>query len=323
MKKFLLFILRISVSAGILFYIFTRPDVNIREIGTAFKNIDLRWLFTGWVTYFLVLLVGTLRWKTLLVSHGIKVGFKETLEYNFIGYFFNNMMPSLTGGDVIKAFYVARDTTKKAEAVATIVVDRFLGLFAMLVLALFGSLMSLGNEKMLVPSLAVIGMFVLISIGIALFINRKIMSKINIFKLTKRKFAIEAKIKKIYEAFVYYRNDKKNFFIALGLAIIVQTLMILLNYSIATGLGLSGVSIWQFFIFIPIANIISAIPVSFAGWGIGEGAYKLLFSLSASPQAGLSVGLSIIVRLIMLSYSLCVGLPVYLLNRPKEIKTIN
>ena len=320
-KKLLFLILRISISAGILLYVLNQPDVKSGHLLSAIANINKLWLLSGVLIFFSVLLLGTLRWKILLESHGLYVSYIKVLEYNFIGNVFNNVMPSLTGGDVIKAFYIARDASKKAEAISTIVMDRFLGLFALLILAVMGALSCIGDPRLLLPSLTILGMFVIIVLGIVVFHSRTIMSRLNVFRYFGIKLKIEDKIKKIYDVFVYYRRDPVSLAKALGLSLVLQMLLIMMNYSIAKGLGLKDIGIGQFFLLIPVAGIISALPISFAGWGVGEGAYKWLFSLAGTGQGGIAVGLSIIVRLIMLGWSL-VGLPVYLLHKPEKIETI-
>ena len=46
----------------------------------------------------------------------------------YVGLFFNNCMPQSTGGDVIKAYYVATSHEKSAHGVAAVVMDRVTGL---------------------------------------------------------------------------------------------------------------------------------------------------------------------------------------------------
>jgi glycosyltransferase 2 family protein len=82
-------------------------------------------------------ILGITRWQWILHVQGLDVKYSRLFSISFIGLFFNAFMLGSTGGDVIKAWYVAHETHhKKAEAIATVVVDRLIGLLALFVIAL-------------------------------------------------------------------------------------------------------------------------------------------------------------------------------------------
>src|SRR5437867_2769579 len=95
----------------------------------------------------LTIFLGVIRWQMVMRVHGLDLSFGRTSEISLVAQFFNSFLLGATGGDVLKAYYAARETHhKKTEAVVTVLVDRLLGLFAML---LFAGLMML-------PSLALV-----------------------------------------------------------------------------------------------------------------------------------------------------------------------
>jgi uncharacterized membrane protein YbhN (UPF0104 family) len=73
------------------------------------------------------------------------------------------------------------------------------------------------------------------------------------------------------------------------------------------GLGSDQVSVREWFALVPVANIVSAIPVAPGGWGLGEFVYKFLFEMIAAPAA-LGVAVSVAFRLCYLVLSLIGGL---------------
>ena len=77
-------------------------------------------------------------------------------------------------------------------------------------------------------------------------------------------------------------------------------------------------SYWHFVCIVPVANIVQGLPVSFAGWGVGEAAYTVLFKMIAVTSE-VAVGTSVSVKLVILMVSLVTGLPVYLRNKKSEI----
>src|SRR5207247_3172917 len=88
-------------------------------------------LFVG-----LTILLGVVRWRMVLHVHGIHLSLGRAMEISLVAHFFNSFLLGSTGGDLLKAYYAARETHhKKTEAVVTVAVDRLLGLLAMLVFA--------------------------------------------------------------------------------------------------------------------------------------------------------------------------------------------
>src|SRR5205823_14676338 len=83
-----------------------------------------------------------LRWNLLIGALGLSFSVRETLRAGFLGYLANLMPFGLVAGDSLKAvMLIHRNPGRKTEAVATVIVDRVLGLFALLLLAAVASLL--------------------------------------------------------------------------------------------------------------------------------------------------------------------------------------
>ncbi len=322
MKKIIIFLLRIGVSGGILYFIFTRPDLNFQKVIGIIQGIQPFYLYSAFLVYGVVLLLGSLRWKVLLEAHQIRLTFPRILQIFFVGLFFNNFLPSLTGGDIIRAYYVSRETSHRAGAVMTIIVDRGMGWFSLFFLGAGASLLHLRQAEIRGPVLTVLLVFVISLILIILaFHNRRIFEKI--FRRGRgnpQVCRIKELLEKLYQAFYFYKSRPWVLAQAFLLSLLLQTLMIVINYQIALGLGVRDIGIAYFFIFIPLVAAISSIPISVAGWGVGEMAYKKYFAY-VGLAGGISVSISLALRLILLVWSL-IGLPLYLLYRSPEQERI-
>src|SRR5206468_11926594 len=78
------------------------------------------------------IVLGVFRWRMVLRVYGLELSLGRAAEISFIAHFFNSFLLGSTGGDLSKAYYAARETHhKKTHVVVTVVVDLFLGLFAM------------------------------------------------------------------------------------------------------------------------------------------------------------------------------------------------
>ncbi len=322
MKKVFLFLLRIAVSGGILYFIFSRSDLNFQEIVKIIRGIHRSSLYLAILAYGAIFLLGSLRWKILLEAHRIRLTFLRILQLFFIGLFFNNFLPSLTGGDIVKAYYVSKETSKRAEAVMTIIVDRGVGLLALFFLGTIAGILNWNQPQMRGPVLTIFLLFVISLILIISVFNRKVLEKASRRNQGNPKPSrIRELFEKLYRAFYYYKSCPWVLAKAFFLSLLLQTLMIIINYQIARGMGIRNVGIGYFFLFIPIISTISAIPISVAGWGIGEMSYKEYFGyVGIAP--GISVSISLVLRLMLLAWSL-VGLPFYLLHRPPKQKEVS
>src|SRR6185503_19984603 len=98
----------------------------------------------------LTIVLGIWRWRMVLAVHGLNLPWGRATEISFVAHFFNSFLLGSTGGDLMKAYYAARETHhRKTEAAVTLFVDRLIGLWAML---LFAAVMVVPNAKQLTRS---------------------------------------------------------------------------------------------------------------------------------------------------------------------------
>ena len=103
-------------------------------------TMKVRWLVAGLICFVPTLLTVSWRWRMLLGVHGVHLRFWRVFELTMIGQFFSTVGVGTTGGDFFKIFYVTRAVPQHKAAVAfTVIVDRVIGLVALL---LFGAILS-------------------------------------------------------------------------------------------------------------------------------------------------------------------------------------
>lgn len=100
-------------------------------------RLHLGWALTGCALTSLVVVGLALRWRIFLRQQSISLPFRAVFSLTWAGQFFNSLLPGTTGGDLIKVYQICRlAPTRKAAAVSTIFVDRFIALLVLAVLAL-------------------------------------------------------------------------------------------------------------------------------------------------------------------------------------------
>ncbi len=303
MKKAAVYILRLAVSAGIIAYILGRPDISLSAIAGHIKSLDSHYLVLAFLGFKACIIISTYRWQLLMRSHGIEVCFSHALGLNYLGMFFNNFMPSTSGGDVIKAYYVSKlEHAKRTESATIVFFDRLVGLAGLVLMGSIAVFFGAGDEAVLESLFIVMAaMAGFVMIGFLAFNKRagRWAGKMVFIEKLRRP------LKKIYESVYYYKNHKKVLAEALLLSVLLWFFMVFMNVMIARGLGVR-IPLGYFFIYVPIINIISSIPVTMAGWGLREGMYLRFFGLVGMEMSE-AVSLSVIFALILLLWSLVGG----------------
>ena len=177
LKKYLFLVLRIFIAVVLLFYLFKNVDIN--ELVLQIKQANLLYMLLGLVLYGIIAGLAIYRWKLLLLVHNVIISNSKLTKLFFIGLFFNNAMPGLTGGDIIKGYYTAKETQEhKPEAVTTVFLDRIVGVIGLLMLGLIALLFNLNNPQFQKLAIFLFAIFIALIIFVPFFMSKTIMKKI-------------------------------------------------------------------------------------------------------------------------------------------------
>lgn len=136
-KKSLSFGLKLGVTAGALWFLFSR--VNLQDFLPALRRISAGPVVLVVALQMLNYYVGTLRWRHLLAAYGAaQVPARLPLfRIYMVGAFYNTYLPGAVSGDVLRG-YVSRSAFAEdgtTRGVAVVFLDRLLGLWGLLSLS--------------------------------------------------------------------------------------------------------------------------------------------------------------------------------------------
>ncbi len=96
-----------------------------------------RWylLVFAWLLLVTPFFVTAIRWRNLMRPQGIEMPLGKCLELTFVGQFYSILLPGITGGDLVKIVYAGRLTGSNTKAFITIILDRVIGLVALMAIA--------------------------------------------------------------------------------------------------------------------------------------------------------------------------------------------
>jgi len=255
----------------------------------------------GFVTSVLVTAV---RWWFLLRLLDIHISVWEAVRLTFLGQFFNTIVPGTVGGDLVKAYYVARHTPKKAQALVCIFVDRVLGMTeltllasVMLVVVLIGGLAP--RENLRVPMLTVPIVVLILACAFTFIFSSRVRRLLHLQKLYNR-LPIAHHFAAAGEAAQTYRRR---------LGSLVKAVMITFGGHIVWigSISLIGMSlglqtrVFNYFLYVPLVYIIGAVPLTPGGVGLVEALYVSFFAPVAPTEV---LALALLARLIPVFWGL-------------------
>lgn len=293
-KRAAILIGKLSVSA-ILFYLLV-SKVGGKSIVHNIRLLDPGAFFAAVGLYIIASYVSTIRWK-LLVPYQSKTS--RLFSIYMIGSFFNTYMPGIIGGDAVKAYYLNKELHSTGSAlnaqdqeefppslvvaIASVFMDRYVGLSALLALGILAFPFGIGYLERASVQWPVIWF---IPAATSVFI----VASFFIFK-----FRIGMRLKflfKTYQYLQFYRSKKNIMGRCFIYSIIIQLLTILSVYVLAKGISLDTTFL-SLLIFVPIIILVSFLPLSISGIGLREGAFIFLLGSTGIP-AEKSMTLSII-----------------------------
>jgi len=286
----LTFSLKLLVSAAILSLILIFKT-SIKDVLNTLINVNIWWLVVSFSLHGLGLLISAIRWQILVKAQGDSVPLSFLVKSYLVGNFFNTILPSRIGGDVVRIWDGSRYSKTLLKSSAIILVERLTGIIVLFLFAFAAALFRLDMAQK-VPVIwvsLVIGFSGLIAV--LLFFTpfiEKIINKIPSKGLLKK---IIQKTIEFRSTIIFYKTKKTALFKAFLWAFLLQANVILHFFLIGKALHLN-IKIIDYLVFIPIVLLIQLIPITINGLGLREGAYIEIFKFyGIAPESAFSFAL--------------------------------
>jgi uncharacterized membrane protein YbhN (UPF0104 family) len=282
------FWLKLLVSLAMLGAVITvsRPG----EILGVLMRADGRWVLAAAVMWLAVqgLYVG--KWCLLNRAQGLHTPFKALWEVYLVGTYFNLFLPAGLGGDAVRAYRLARLSGRAGASLASVAVDRFTSLYALLLVATWALFAAPADWRVLPPGLLV-ALDVAGALAFVVWLQAGWWRGLGGWAPLARWPRVGAAIAQMAEAAVRLRRAPGPFALALVLSVVYQVLAVVLHHWLMLALGLP-VGLGYAMVFVPLLTLALSVPVSLNGLGVREGGFAFfLVRLGIEPSAGVAVGL--------------------------------
>jgi len=287
-KKIAIQAVKILLSIAIITWLVQSGKLNFSALG--------RLLAPEYAFFAVLLMVANVtfaseRWKVLVKSQGLNVKSWPLFKLTLIGNFFNFAMPGGVGGDVVKAYYFTRENPgTKVIAVTSVLMDRVLGLFAMILLALVVMCYDLDHilkiESLHNLFIFIAVLFVGFCVGLSVVFSSYLYDK-GLLKRIIERMPLSAKFMKLYESMHLYGKSGNRIIATIILSLLSQGCAIAFLILVGSAAGFSTVPFKTFYLVAPLGFMATAIPISPAGVGVGQAAFYFLFNVYTGTETEL------------------------------------
>jgi len=318
MKKILVTLFQLSVTIGVLYWVYHDPNRRA-QMAEAIRNAEYRWVLMAILAYLVVEIAALFRWRVLLQVQKIHLSLPRLSGLFFIGMFFNQFLPGGTGGDIMKSYYLLKETPdKKAGALLAVVFDRFIGLVALVAITamLIGLRYDFLSQKPETRNLLWL-LLTLLGASVAFLIGTFVISGFKLLHSLPPRFPGRDRLIEISAAYHLYAHHWRATLVAFAASVVAHLATFSTFLFAAYALG-APVPLVDFFAVMPVERTISALPISFAGIGLREKVLQIMLNgLCGVPEAkAILIGsLSFLIIL----FCCLPGALVYLFYRPSGV----
>ncbi|MDB5311227.1 MAG: hypothetical protein JWO38_5429 [Gemmataceae bacterium] len=267
------------------------------------------------------------RWFLLVRALDLPFTVRNALRLGFVGVFYNTFLPGAVGGDLLKAYFIAREQPgRKAAAVATVLIDRAMGLFGLILfVAVSGSIAwAAGDERLVAnPDLQWMVKVTAVLAGGAtsgyILIGFLPVRRVERFAgRLKALPKVGRSLAEMWYAVWVYRQRPRTILLGVGISAVCHLCMVFAFHFASRGFtpdnpAVDLATLPEHMVICPIGYIVQALPVSPGGVGVGEAAFAGLYKLSGrTPSTGVASRLAL--RVVEWVIGLC-GYVVYLRMR--------
>jgi uncharacterized protein (TIRG00374 family) len=256
---------------------------------TGGAGVHWDYLFYGFALFEIGVSLTLVRWYLLVRCQGLPLTLGNAFRIGMIGCFFNLVMPGSVGGDVMKALALAREQSRRTVAVATVLMDRIIGLWGLFWLVgilggifwLTGQLEGPGGEqsKLVIEITAgILAASLAIWFPLGLLSNERAE---NIARKLTRLPKVGGPVAELWRAVWIYRCQQVTVLWAILISWLGFGIFVMAFYFCAYTLWSPEMgplpTIQQHYILVPIGLLIRSIPGFPGGAGIGEYGFGVLY----------------------------------------------
>jgi uncharacterized protein (TIRG00374 family) len=294
---------QVVIGIGALVLVVMKADAH--ALAASLRNTRVSYLPIAVAASFVVTWLMARRWGTILAAKGHRFTTARLFLYYLIGIFFTSFVPGGgVSGDVARLIYVDREVRDKALVLSTLVYERLIGVFTLLLIGVIATLLTPRSghpdATTIYISEAVLALaFVAIVVLMSPYVSSRLARLIRLAGQRVRAVRFTEAAARTLEAVTELRRDWTLLMRTTALSIVIRIVWSLGCFVVALAMGLS-LDLLTVFAFISLIDLVRLMPISVGGLGVREWAVVVLFA-----TAGIS-------REQAITFSILAFAPIYL-----------
>jgi uncharacterized protein (TIRG00374 family) len=223
------------------------------------------------VAYLSSHLVGVWKWRTLVNAAGAGLEWRDAVRAYYGGLFGNTFLPSIVGGDVVRAGLAFNTVKSKSALVLGSLLDRIQDVVGLAAVAGIGALLSpraLDPQSrriflLLFAALAFMGVGTLVAVAVLPVRRLPLKVRRMLVQIRRAVRATGSRPGAMVQCFL--------------LGMLLQTLLVTLNWWLGISVGITGIPLYVWLFVWPLAKLSGLLPVTQGGIGVREAAQAVLF----------------------------------------------
>jgi hypothetical protein len=289
-------LVRLTVTCGIFLFLIVYFDLikRLKEL------LDLS-IFSVILALSLVtatLFLNALRWWLVIPIVGGQMQLVRAGELTFVGHFFNQVLPTSVGGDVIRVWEAHRDGMTLEVAGVGVATDRIIGLVGLLLLIVAAQpflFLRLEAAPIIALTVLLIGLVAVLGLAAVLLFHR--------LRLPFEKSRILRAFRDLSEVFSRALVSPARLGLGLAFSVCMHLLVLVAAMTFARDLGIE-IPFFDVALILPTVLLIASLPLSLGGWGAREAGLAAGFAVLGYP-AEQAIQISVMIGLT----NLILGLP--------------
>ena len=227
--------------------------------------------------------------------------YKNIFGSYYLGLFFNNLLPTGVGGDIIRILRLRKVGIDTNSLVSSTLIDRMIGLSSIIAMGMV-AFMILPEVRIHINTAAV--SFITIILGLAcflLFFSRKLSTYIIQFSKKYEHIKFFSLAFSAFKGMLVYQNSRTHILAAFSISLLAQHFVIFTYVMIGYSLNID-LSAAVYFSIVPIVFVTTALPISVGGLGVREATLVTLFVLfSGNMQSAIALSLMYFFIIVLLT----------------------
>jgi uncharacterized membrane protein YbhN (UPF0104 family) len=272
--------------------------VDWRQAASAFVKLEPTYWLLALALYLATQGVSAVRWQLLGHTLGLRGRWRDYLAHYFVGMFFNLVLPTSVGGDVVRALYLGRSPhpnpspfrgveqeavapSRRAAAFLSVLADRVNGFAVLIAVACVAALCCpMPLPGWIIATVAGMGAGCLCGLA-----------ALPLLPWLRQRLPTYTRWTPLLDAADLFRRDRRGMVVVTLLSLVVQLANVILAWLIGEGLGLP-VPFLYYGVLIPVVSILTLLPISLNGMGLREsGTILLLAPLHISEASAVTLSL--------------------------------